>query len=178
MFLQVWRFVTLLLAALGLAMGLAHVLELAPKMEYDAHLYSAVNTTMYRYFGIVGSILQVGALVAGAVLAYLVRGRRSLGLALAGTLCLALSLGLWAALVAPVNSEVAAAMRSAPETVPSLWMDLRERWEYGHVEAFGAWLLGACLIVGSVLREIPAGRRSEEPTGGQVPERARANAPR
>ena len=34
--LRTWRFVTLLLAALGLILGGAHVLELPPKMAYEA----------------------------------------------------------------------------------------------------------------------------------------------
>jgi hypothetical protein len=36
--LRVWRFNTLLLAALGLVMGGTHVLELLPKMQYDAEM--------------------------------------------------------------------------------------------------------------------------------------------
>ncbi len=38
MLLSAWRFGTLLLAALGLTMGAAHVLELAPKMASDGAL--------------------------------------------------------------------------------------------------------------------------------------------
>ena len=41
-------------AALSLTMTSAHVLELPQKMQYDAHMYAAVNTTLYRYFAIVG----------------------------------------------------------------------------------------------------------------------------
>jgi len=73
MFLQVWRFVTILLAALALSMTSAHVLELPQKLHYGAELYSAVNTTMYRYFAIVGGLYLVGAIVSAGVLAYLVR---------------------------------------------------------------------------------------------------------
>jgi hypothetical protein len=46
------RFVTLLLTALALTMTSAHVLE----MHYEAELYSAVNTTLYRYFAVVGGV--------------------------------------------------------------------------------------------------------------------------
>jgi hypothetical protein len=48
MVLRAWRFITLLLAALALTMESAHVLELPQKMQYDAQMYSAVNTTLYR----------------------------------------------------------------------------------------------------------------------------------
>lgn len=58
---------TLLLAALALTMTSAHVLELPQKMEYGPDLYSAVNTTMYRYFAIVGGAYTMGAIAAAAV---------------------------------------------------------------------------------------------------------------
>ena len=66
--IRAWRFLTLLLAALGLGLGLAHVLELSPKMAYDAELYMAVTSTLYRLYGLVGGPIQVGALLAAIVL--------------------------------------------------------------------------------------------------------------
>lgn len=53
--LRALRFVTLLLAALALTMESAHLLELPQTMQYGADLYSAVNTTLYRYFAVVGN---------------------------------------------------------------------------------------------------------------------------
>ena len=50
------RFIVLLLAALTLTMEAAHVLELPQKMRYAPGLYSAVNSTMYRYFALVGGL--------------------------------------------------------------------------------------------------------------------------
>jgi hypothetical protein len=52
MFLKVWRFLTLVLAALAPTMTSAHVLELSAKMRYYTELYTAVNGTMYRNFTI------------------------------------------------------------------------------------------------------------------------------
>ena len=54
MFLKTWRCITIVLTALALTMESAHVLELPQKMQYDAQMYAAVNTTLYRYFAIVG----------------------------------------------------------------------------------------------------------------------------
>jgi disulfide bond formation protein DsbB len=99
------RFVTLLLAALGLIMGGAHVLELVPKLHYDARLYEQVTSTMYRYFGIAGGIIQVLAILFAAILAVAVRARPGFRWTLAGAVCLAVSLGLWFALVQPVNRQ-------------------------------------------------------------------------
>jgi len=131
--LRIWRFVTLLLSALSLTMESAHVLELQQKMQYDAEMYSAVNTTLYRYFAIIGGIYQIGSILAAVFLAFLVCKRRpSFYWTAAGALSLLLAFGIWLAVVAPVNSEVAHAIQSAPQSVPALWMRLRNRWEYGH----------------------------------------------
>jgi hypothetical protein len=42
------RFLTLLFAALLMTMESAHVLEMPQKFAYDARVYAAVNTTLYR----------------------------------------------------------------------------------------------------------------------------------
>ena len=156
--LRAWRFVTLLLAALGLGLGLAHALELPPKMEYDAELYTAVTSTLYRLFGAIGGPIQVAALLAAVVLTILVRGQPAFRPTLVGTLGLALSLGLWGALVAPVNAEWAGALRAAPDSASAAYLELRPRWEYGHVAAFGAWLAGFSVLLYSVVREVPPER--------------------
>ena len=153
-----WRFLTLLLAALGLGPGLAHALELPPKMAYDAELYTAVTSTLYRLFGLIGGPIQVGALLAAVILTILVRTRPAFRPTLIGTLGLALSLGLWAALVAPVNSQWADALRAGPAAASSAYLELRPRWEYGHVAAFAAWFAGFSVLLYSVVREAPAER--------------------
>ena len=44
--IRIWRFLTLVLAALTLSLTPVYVLEIPQKLNYDAQLYSAVNTTM------------------------------------------------------------------------------------------------------------------------------------
>lgn len=156
----VTRFVTLVLAALAMTMESAHVLEMPQKLGYDEQLYAAVNTTLYRYFAIVGALYTVGSIVAAFVLAFAVRARRrSFRWTLAGALCLLLAFGVWIAVVAPVNGEVADALQSAPASVPALWIQLRERWEWGHAAGFVLQLAGFCALVVSVLVETPDARR-------------------
>jgi hypothetical protein len=170
MLLRAWRFITLLLATLALTMESAHVLELPQKMQYDAQMYSAVNTTLYRYFAIVGGIYQVGSIVAAAVLVFLARKHQpSFSWTLAGAFCLLLAFGIWLAVVAPVNGEVAEALRSAPESVPAVWMQLRNRWEYGHVAGFVVQLVGLCALVLSVLVETPKEPPRERAAGELAP---------
>jgi hypothetical protein len=154
MFLKIWRCLTIVLAALALTMESAHVLELPQKMQYDVQMYTAVNATLYRYFAIVGGVYQVGSIVLAAILTFLVRKRRpSFGWTLAGACCLLLAFGTWLAVVAPVNGQVAEAFRSAPESVPAVWMQLRTQWEYGHAAGFIVQLVGLCALVLSVLVE-------------------------
>jgi hypothetical protein len=169
MFLKTWRCITIVLAALALTMESAHVLELPQKTQYDAQMYAAVNTTLYRYFAIVGGIYQVGSIVMAAVLTFLVRKRwPSFGWTLTGACCLLLAFGIWLAVVAPVNSQVAAAFRSAPESVPAVWMRLRNRWEYGHVAGFIVQLVGLCALLLSVLVETPQSPPREHGEQGRL----------
>jgi hypothetical protein len=156
MTIRVWRFVTLMLAALSLTMESAHVLELPQKMQYDAAMYAAVNGTLYRWFAILGGVYQIGSIVAAIVLAIVVRRLgASFRWSLAGAILLVLAFGVWLAAVAPVNGQVAEAVRTAPESVPALWMRLRTRWEYGHAAGFAVQLLGLGALVTSVLVDTP-----------------------
>ena len=160
--LHVWRFVTVLLAALGLTLGAAHTLELPPKMQYDGELYAAVTSTLYRLYGTVGAAVQVAAVAAAAVLVFLVRGRRSFRLTMAGAAALAGSLVVWGMLVAPVNAEWARVIESSPSSVPAAYLRLRSRWEYGHLAAFAVWLAGFCLLLASLLAD-PSSTADREP---------------
>jgi hypothetical protein len=149
-----WRCLTIVLGALALTMTSAHVLELPQKMRYSAEMYAAVNTTLYRYFAIVGGPYQIGSIVSAGVLTVLVRERPgTFKWTLAGAVLLALAFVSWLILVLPVNREVAAALEAAPESIPSLWLQLRARWEYGHVTGFVLHLAGFCALVISVVRE-------------------------
>ncbi len=154
--LRIVRFAAVMLAALALTMGSAHVLELPQKMHYDAEMYSAVNTTLYRLFAMVGAVYILGCLVCTALLAYMLRRRPSAcRWTLLAVAFFALSFASWLALVALVNSTIAAAMAASPETVPALWMELRTRWEYGHVVGFALHLVGLAALVWSILVETP-----------------------
>jgi hypothetical protein len=158
MSIRSWRFLVLLLAALGLILGGAHLLELPPKMRYDGAMYAAVNSTLYPLFAMVGGPIQIGAILSSTVLAYRAHGHTGGRWALWGCLALFLSFGLWLALVVPVNSEWARVMEAAPASAPEAYLRLRDRWEYGHVAAFLAWLMGFILLLVSVLVETPSDR--------------------
>src|SRR5262245_5003313 len=96
---QPLRFVALLLAALGLVPGGAHLLELPVKMGYEPALYAQVTSTLYRFFGSVGALIQVSAVITAAALSFRMRGDPRFLLTALGAAALALSLVLWGALV-------------------------------------------------------------------------------
>ncbi|NLC55915.1 MAG: hypothetical protein GX774_03650 [Armatimonadetes bacterium] len=127
------------------------------KLRYDAQLYSAVNTTLYRYFAIVGGVYSMGAILAAIILVVLLREhRRAFVWAAAGTALYLLWFVSWLTLVAPVNREIASALEVAPGSVAELWLKLRARWEYGHAVGFVLELMGFCALVISVLVDTPA----------------------
>jgi hypothetical protein len=154
MALRSLQFAALLLSALSLTMESAHVLELPQKMQYDAQMYAAVNTTLYRYFAIVGGVYQIGSIVAALILVFMLRKQgAAFRWAAGGALCLVLAFLVWLAVVAPVNGQVAEALRVAPGSVPALWMELRGRWEGGHAAGFILQLVGLGALIWSVLAE-------------------------
>ena len=141
------HFVVLMLAALTLTMEAAHVLELPQKMNYDAGLYSAVNTSMYRYFALVGAPLTMLTLLGGMAMAILLRHQQAFRWVLIGVLAYGIAFIVWLTVVAPVNHQIADAVIHARATLPQLWMAQRRRWEYGHVAGFVLQFAGlACLI--------------------------------
>jgi hypothetical protein len=153
MLLRVWWLTTLLLAALGLVMGGAHLLELPVRAQYDPEFYMRVTSTLYRYFGLVGGPLQVLAVLSSIGLVWFTRGRAAFRSNAAGTVCLALSIVLWFLIVQPVNAAWAEALRIGPAEAVEAYAQLGSRWEAGHVVAFAVWLIGVVVLVHGVLRE-------------------------
>ena len=149
--MQNGRFLTLILAALGLGPGAAHVLEMPVKMAYTSELYTAVTSTLYAWFGSVGAVVQVGGTLSAVWLAYRSRALPTHRLTLYGALALVASLAVWGAAVAPVNAEWARLIQTGSDSLPDAYARLRPRWEYGHVAAFAAWFAGYCLLQRSVL---------------------------
>jgi len=148
---RIWCLSTLLLAALGLVMGGAHLLELPVRAQYDPEFYMRVTSTLYRFYGFVGGPLQVVALLLSIGLAWLTHGRPAFHSTLAGTIFLAVSLLLWFLLVQPVNAAWSAALRAGHSEAVRAYAALRGRWELGHLAAFAAWLVGFTLLLRGAL---------------------------
>jgi hypothetical protein len=165
MLLRIMRFFTLMLASLGMAFGAAHTLELIPKMNYEPELYTDVTSTLYRYYGTVGGPVQVLAILSSVTLSLMTRRSQGFWLTVAGTFCLIVSLGLWFVLVQPVNVEWGNVLQTGPRSaVVQSYLQLRERWEYGHVAAFIVWFCGVALLTLSIIADTPQDHRREGST--------------
>ena len=151
-FLRFWAVLTALVAALSLGPSFAHVLESVPRMTvWSPELWreTTVFNGQFQLFATVGAPLDISAITLPAVLAFLLRGqRRAMWLAIATAVLFALSLALWATIVAPANAVLAT---WTPGPVPDDFEAIRDRWEYGHMcvaaaKAVGVAMLAAALV--------------------------------
>lgn len=150
--IQSLRFSAILLAALAMGMHLAHALELPPKLAWDAGLYQAVQSTLYVWFGRIGPVLEVGALLLVTALAWRLRGRGAVFiLTMLSATMLVLSLATWALVVMPANAQLL--QWQASGVAPADWSHWRGQWQYGQAGIFVLHLIGFSALLCSVLRE-------------------------
>ena len=143
--LKVVQFVAILLTALAVVPGGAHVLELPNKIRLPQEAYFSVQQ-IYRGWAFVGIVL-LGAIVADFYLAFLLRDQRpAFLLGLAGALCVAASLLVFFVWVFPANEATDNWVSTPPN-----WQVLRQRWEYGHAAGAALIFTGFCLIVAATL---------------------------
>jgi len=67
MILRTWRFLTIILVSLSMAMAFCHLLQFPPCMNYDGAQWVATQSR-YQLFGTVGELIEVGALLLTTVL--------------------------------------------------------------------------------------------------------------
>jgi hypothetical protein len=144
----VWSFLAMLVMALSLGPSFAHLLEAPPRLTlWSPELWreATVFNGQFTYFAVVGAPLDVGAIVLGGIMAFLVRRRRpAFGLALAGTILYAAALGTWVSVVAPMNAILA---QWEPGPLPVDFAAVRDRWEAGHMAITGIKVVGlGCVI--------------------------------
>jgi len=162
--IQVAQFVTILLTAVGMALSLAHALELPGKRRLARQDYLTVQTIYCPGFTIGGFFGEPLAILATLALV-LITPVTSLGfwLALAALVCLFWEHGIYWLLVHPVNKAwLAREQLSTPgavffesgrrSLVGQEWTALRDLWEYSHlVRAFFA-ALAFVLVLFAALR--------------------------
>jgi len=155
MLLKALRFVAVMLAALTLAMGICHLMQLPARMAWDQYLWvgSTVQGGLYGLFGSVGAIIGIVAIIVLFLLAYIVRehGRPGFNFALAAAILFASAFALWWVLVYPANVALAKWVNGP---VPADWTEVRARWECGHAIISLVELLGFAALVWSVLEDM------------------------
>ena len=155
MMIQMWRFATLVLAALLMGMTFCHVLEMPAKMQHSAPLYLTIHRTLYVDFGPpnIGVFVEMGAILTSGALAVLMWRRPGFWPTLTGAASLAGGILVYFAQVEPANAALKVMAIEAP---PADWAAWRAQWEYGHAVHFVLDLLGFCALVVSVLVPSPA----------------------
>lgn len=172
MLLRTWRFLTIILVSLSMAMAFCHLLQLPPRMSYDGAQWVATQS-LYQLFGTVGAVIEVSALLMAGVLSLAVYRRRpAFQCTMFGTVCLLVAHAAWWMFVAPVNAEIST---WTPDTIPADWTWWRSQWEYTHAARAILEILGLSALVLSVLVETPARRLRDQAT--LVPDATQLSAP-
>jgi Anthrone oxygenase len=158
--LKTTRFASLILAALMLGMGVAHLMQLPSRMAWDQYLWvgSTVQGGLYEAFSTVGALISIATVVALALTAYFVRehDRPGFRLVIAAGVLFGLAILLWWVVIYPVNVELAKWVNGP---VPADWTSYRARWEWGHAAISLVELIGFGALVASVLADTPRGFR-------------------
>jgi hypothetical protein len=133
MLIKIWRFITILLTALSLSLSVCHLLEMPQRLKFDAQLWVRVTVFegIFRYFGSIGALFEVGSVLTAIVLVFLVRkrGRAIFYSTLGGAICLIMALASWFLFVNTANAELA---RWLVNPIPPDFASWRNQWEYGH----------------------------------------------
>jgi hypothetical protein len=144
--LRVVQFLAVVLTALALVPGGAHLFALLNKINLGAEQYFIVQN-IYRGWALFGVVL-IGALLADLALVLVLRrrGGAPFGLALLGFCGVALTLMVFFLWTYPANQATA-----NWTTIPDHWEQLRRQWEYSH--AFNAVItfLALCSVTLSVV---------------------------
>ena len=146
----------------------SHLLQLVPRMHYDAGLYLATQRTLFEYYGSVGAVIEGSAIVAAGFLVLLARERRpALWLTGGAALCLVVATLIWFRWTNP--ADLALVRAAAP---PADWMRLRAVWETTQAIRAVLDVTALVLLAVSVVWETPdrsAAWRADAPRRGGSP---------
>ena len=139
------RLVAIILTALAMAAGFAHLFELPNKIRLPREAYLTVQQ-IYRGWALLG-IVVVGALASTLALAIMVREQRRMFIgALVALSCLVGTQIIFWVFTYPVNQAT-----NNWTVAPENWQEMRARWEYSHAVAACLDLVALIALVWSGL---------------------------
>jgi hypothetical protein len=154
--IRVARAIALIGAAGTFSAATAHVLALPNKLQLDGPLWLAVQQHLYRGWGLLIGPCEVGAIISGCVLVYLMRRRRTVMLsAVIAAACMMLALLVFAAINAPVNAAVDS---WTVTTLPANWPAYRLRSETGHAITCALALTAVIAMLRAMFTDVSARR--------------------
>jgi|SRR5579872_1700876 len=150
------QLVALVLTALLMATAFGHVLEMPVKMNVPGPAWLSFQQTLYPAFSILGEPIELCAVAAAVVLAFLMRREKAMrrdkgwfGLTLTAAALLAVSFfGIWLGLVHPVNARTALWTAAS---MPPDWSRWRDQWELSQAARFILQFLAFYALASSIL---------------------------
>jgi hypothetical protein len=160
--LAFWQVATLMLVALGMAMSVAHALEMPGKMRLDREAYLTVQPIYYPGFTIGAGFGEFGAMVAVAALLFATPAGLPFELTLAALVAMVAAHAVYWIVTHPTNrfwlreqklSGAGAAFFAVGRgdgNGERDWRMARKRWEYSHVARAVLHAAGLALLAGAV----------------------------
>jgi hypothetical protein len=131
-------FLAVLLTALALVPGAAHLLELPNKLDLSAADYLTVQS-VYRGWWLLG-VLFAASFLANAGMAFAVRRQTTPFLfAIGATFAVAAALVVFFVWTFPINRMTADWTR-----LPEAWRAMRNQWEFSHAANAGVMVVALC----------------------------------
>jgi hypothetical protein len=159
--LQTLQVLTVLLAAIGMALSLAHALEFPGKRRLDRDAYLKVQAIYYPGFTIGGAFEPLAVIAAFALLLFTPLGTTAFWLTLAAFAGLVMAHAIYWVIIHPVNKvwlkheKIDRAGSSffaiGTGTAKGDWTALRDRWEWSHVARAVLEMLSLAALVVAVI---------------------------
>lgn len=150
--LAIWQFISILLSALVTGVFWGTWLGLSRSMSsLTPETFLTVGHTMIGNLGTIMAILVPAALLAVAVVLYLLyrdRSTRAFYLTLAGFVLFIIALLITLIVEVPIDNHIAAWTAT---TLPDNWQELRDRWDLFHTIRSWASVFGFALLLGGAL---------------------------
>ena len=146
MYVSAWCLITLVIAALLLGTSFTYTLAIGPARRLGAAQWLELQRNFHQSYAAAAGILEPIAIVAAAVLAFVLRDWRPAMLtAIAGAACLATAF-IFVSLM--MSSRVSARVSEwTAGALPADWETSRKRLEAAHVLRFALHFAGFALLV-------------------------------